>query len=213
MSLYDTLRQIVRDELTRLHTAELAIVESTHPHTDDGDDDNYACTVRMRDSGLVLARVPVATPRIGAVSIPRPGESVLVQFLGGALDAPVITGCLYDDEHRPPPNADERAVLHAPPTAGESEAIHFELDSSEGRSMMFRLGAALEVKLADDDPVVEVGVDDGKATIRIDRDGKVAISSQTKIELRGGDLSLSGNEIEITASGTLTLKGATVNIN
>ena len=67
-TLFDTIRRIVREEMASLPTAELGIVEALHPHASASDLDNYACTVRLRDSGLVLARVPVATPRIGAVA-------------------------------------------------------------------------------------------------------------------------------------------------
>ena len=87
VALLDTIRRIVRDEVARVRTAEIGIVQEQHPHASDSDLDNFACTVRLRDSGIVLRRVPVATQRIGLASIPAVGEMVLVQFIGGNLHA------------------------------------------------------------------------------------------------------------------------------
>ena len=70
LTLYETVQRIVQEELGRVRTAELALVQEQHPHAEDSDKDNYACTVRLRDSGIVLEQVPVATSRIGCVSIP-----------------------------------------------------------------------------------------------------------------------------------------------
>lgn len=84
-TLYETIQKIVQTELKRQQSAELATVQESHPHSSDGDSDNYACTVVMRNTGLVLSHVPVATAKVGHVSIPLPGELVLVQFIGGGL--------------------------------------------------------------------------------------------------------------------------------
>src|SRR5690606_17769813 len=77
------IRRIVRQEMLALHLAELGVVQEAHPHADKGDDNNHACTVRLRDTGLVLPRVPVAVGRKGLASIPDVGDLVLVQFIGG----------------------------------------------------------------------------------------------------------------------------------
>ena len=114
LTLYDTIRRIVAEELAQLRTAELGIVEEQHPHASDSDTDNYACTVRLRDSDIVLPHVPLATQRLGTVAIPAVGELVLVQFLGGDINAPVITGRLYDEVTRPPVNEAGAASCRAP---------------------------------------------------------------------------------------------------
>lgn len=203
-SLLDTLRKIVREELAALRTAELAVVQETHPHADDGDSDNYACTVALRDSGIVLKRVPVTTPRAGVASIPDVGHLVLVQFLGGDVNAPVIVGSLYNDEDRPPANAEGQAVLHLPLGAADGDAVHFELASADARRVLLRVGAALTLTLQDDDPVVSLDVG-GKALVQIDSDGALTIESS-------GDMALKGVGVSIEAQGNLELKGAQVNV-
>jgi uncharacterized protein involved in type VI secretion and phage assembly len=204
-SLLETIQGIVHDEIGRLRTAEVAVVQDQHAHTSDGDSDNYACTVVLRDSQLVLERVPVATGRIGSVSIPAVGDMVLVQFLGGDLNAPVITGRLYNDEDRPPINDDGQTIVHLPLGSSGSDAVHLELHSGDSREIIVQLGSGLTLHLRDDDPGVELDVN-GHATVKIAQDGAVTVDSQ-------GDVSLKGNQVSIEAQGTLSLKGATVNIN
>ena len=200
-TLFDSIKRIVEDELRSIRTAELGIVQEQHP----SDPGNYACTVVLRDSQLVLREVPVATPRIGSVAIPAVGELVLVQFVGGDINAPVIVGRLYNDEDRPPENEDGRAVLHLPLGAADDEAVHVELRSGEARELTLAFGKGLTLSLRDDDPVVEIDAD-GKAAVTIARGGTVSIESSGKLELKA-------SEITIEAQGKLTLKGATVNIN
>jgi uncharacterized protein involved in type VI secretion and phage assembly len=212
-SLFDTIRRIVREEMGQVRTAELAVVQEQHPHADDGDMDNFACTVALRDSGIVLKQVPVATPRIGTASIPAVGELVLVQFVGGNINAPVITGRLYNDEDRPPANDDQQAVMHLPLGAGDSDAVHMELHSGDTRQLLFNLGDALELTAQDDDPVIELSVDGGKATLKIDRDGAVTVESQGNIQMKGSEVKIEGQTIAVEAQSELNLKGGVVNIN
>jgi phage baseplate assembly protein gpV len=206
LTLYETVQRIVQEELGRVRTAELAIVQEQHPHADDSDKDNYACTVRLRDSGIVLEQVPVATSRIGCVSIPAVNELVLIQFVGGDINAPIITGRLYNDEDRPPVNDDGQAIKHLPLGAEDADAVHIELHSGDTRELVFKLGSGIEVNVRDDDPVVELKVDGGKLTLQVDRDGAVALESKGNVELKG-------SEISIEAQSQLNLKGSTVNIN
>lgn len=213
LTLYETIRRIVQEELRQVRTAELAIVQEQHPHASDSDSDNYACTVQLRDSGIVLRQVPVATQRIGSVSIPAVGELVLVQFVGGDINAPIITGRLYNDEDRPPVNDDGQAILHLPLGAGDSDAVHVELHSGDTRELVVTLGGGISITIRDDDPVVELTVDGGSATLTIDRDGAVTLESQGDIALKGGNVSVEGNEVTITAQGKLTLKGQMINLN
>ena len=205
LTLFDSIQQLVREEVGRIRTAELATVQKQHSHSSSGDSDNYACTVVLRDSGIVLARVPVATERIGSASIPAVGELVLVQFLNGDINAPVIVGRLYNDADRPPPNDDGQAILHLPLGASDDQAVHVELHS-DTRKAIVKLGSALALTVQDDDPVVKVDVA-GQATLKIGKDGSIAIESSTDISIKGS------SNVTLEAAGQLTLKGATVNIN
>ena len=205
-TLYETIQKIVQDELKQVKTAQLAIVEAQHPHADESDSDNYACTIALRDSGIVLKNVPVATSKIGTASIPGVGDMVMVQFIGGDINAPIITGCLYNDEARPPLNDDSQIIMHHPQGAEDSDATRIEIFSGPEKKMVIKLGDALELNLADDDPVVEIKVDGGKGNLTIARDGAVMVQSDGKIEIKG-------NEIIIEAQAGLKLKGQTIDLN
>jgi uncharacterized protein involved in type VI secretion and phage assembly len=118
----------------------------------------------------VLSRVPVATGRIGSASIPAVGELVLVQFLNGDVNSPVIVGRLYNDEDRPPPNDDGQAILHVPLGASDDQAVHIEVHS-DTRKVVVKLGSGLDLTVQDDDPVVKLDVGDN-ASITVGKDGR-----------------------------------------
>jgi len=210
-NFFDDLRRLVREEMARLHLAELAIVEEQHPHASAGDDDNYACSVRLRETGLVLKRVPVATARVGLAAIPQVGDLVLIQYLGGDINAPVITGSLYNNQDRPPLNEDGQAVVSLP--ADSEDGVRLEVNSASATSLRLTIASALAVDLQDDDPVVRIDVGDGSAELTIDSDGTVTIKSGRGLKLEGGEIEIKGTTITAEADGELTLKGAVINLN
>jgi len=207
--LYSTIREIIQDELRQIRTAELGVVQDIHPHAEESDSDNYACTVMLRNSGIVLPRVPVATQRIGTAAIPNLNDLVLVQFIDGDINAPVITGRFYNDQDRPPPNDKDRLIARFPPD-GDME---FMADGGDAREFSLTIGDALKIRCRDDDPVLTIQVQGGKATIQVDSDGTVTIESGTSINFKGGDVKIAGTSIALEADGEMKIKGAIVNIN
>jgi phage baseplate assembly protein gpV len=206
-NLLETLRQIVQQEMRSQRVCELATVKEQFPHAEEGDKDNHAVTVVLRDSGIELKKVPVATSRKGVASIPDVGDLVLVQFVGGDINAPIVVGSLYNDEDRPPPNASGQYMLRLPAAEDESGSVQLLIDSEQQRSLTLTVGGGVKVTLIDDDPPVKIDVADGSAVIEIARDGTVKFKSNNNIEIKAAA------DIKIEASGQLTLKGATVNIN
>lgn len=202
--LYDSIRLILQEELRHRHFAELAVVQEQHPHASGSDSENYSCTVTLRDSGIVLKRVPVMVNRKGAASIPDIGDLVLLQFLNGDLNAPVIVGSLYNDEDRPPANDSGQAVFNLPLAGGGLELL---VDTQNAASVQLKLGGSLTLTLADDDPVITIDVGGGNTTLEIARSGQLSLSGGTAVEIK------SGADMTIEAGGQLNLKGAVVNIN
>ncbi len=200
--LYDTLRKLIRQEMASQRTAELATVQEVYP----ADPDNYSCDLALRDSQLVLKKVPLLTPRKGFASVPDVGDLVLVQFVGGDLNRPVIIGTLYNDEDRPPKNAAGQVVFNLPAQDDPDSALHLELNETGPMSLKLNIGGALELTLQDDDPVVTLGVG-GNAALSIDRSGAVTLKSNGTLSLKG-----SAN-VDIEAAGELNLKGAIINLN
>lgn len=212
--LLPELRRLIREEVQALRSAELAVVQAQHPHASDGDSDNYAVTVRLRDTGIVLGKVPVATSRLGSVAIPPAGALVLVQFIGGDVNAPVITGTFYNDEDRPPVSADGQVIWNLPADATPGDALRLEVSSADKKSIVLKLASAVTVELKDDDPAVNIDVG-GNAQVKIDSDGTVTITSAQSLAMKASsDLKLEAQgNIELKAGGTMTIKGSVINLN
>ena len=206
LSLYDTIRKIVQEELKQLRSVELALIQEIHTHAGESDTDNYACTVVLRDSGIVLNKVAVATQKIGFASIPAIGELVMVQFIGGDINAPIITGRLYNDEERAPLNDQDQMIMELPLGAGDGEGVRMEVNSGDEKKIILEVGSGLKLTLLDDDPVVDIEIDGGAGQVTIGRDGALQINS-------GGDIDIEGSGINITAQGELNLKGSKINLN
>ncbi len=152
----------------------------------------------------MLGHVPVATGLIGGASIPAVGELVLVQFVNGDINHPVIVGRLYDDQNRPPENDAGQAILNLPL---DGSAIHVELHGESTAKVVVKLASALSVTVQDDDPVISVDV--GGNASADDRQGRRRLDQEPdRPQDRGRQ-----QHRRSRRQGQLTLKGATVNIN
>ena len=217
MSVISLIQKIVRAELRRLHVGDLGVVTSVFPHSDNGDRDNYECNVLLKNSGLELRKVPVATPTIGGAAIPNVEDLVLVSFVGGDSNQPIIVGRLYNDQQRPPVNQPNEIVYHLPLDADDEAALRLAVrsggDHDPKRQVEVQMGSKLTVRLTDGDPLVNLETENVK--IQVAANGDVKIESQSKVEIKasaGLDLKSDGN-LNIEAGGAMKLKGATIDLN
>ena len=149
LTLFESIQRIVQDELRQRPHGGAGDRPGAAPARRRSDTDNYACTVRPARLRIVLSQVPVATvAHRRRQRSRRVGELVLVQFVGGDVNAPIIVGRLYNDEDRPPENEDGQAVLHLPLGAADDDAVHIELQSGDTRELVVKLGNGLEVDRA-----------------------------------------------------------------
>ena len=208
LTLFESIQRIVREELRQVRTPELAVVAGAAPARERLRHRQLRVHGRAARLGASsCSEVPVATGRIGAASIPAVGELVLVQFVGGDINAPVIVGRLYNDEDRPPANEDGKAVLHLPLGAADCDAVHVELRAATSATIVLKLGSGLELTL----PGRRPGREDRRRRRHghaADRQGRRASSPEQRQRS-----SSRATEITVEAQGQLTLKGATVNIN
>ncbi|OYT29014.1 MAG: hypothetical protein B6U95_02990 [Thermofilum sp. ex4484_82] len=181
---------IVREEIRKLKILDIGTVTSVFPHSSSGDKDNYECNVKLRDYDLELRRVPVATQLIGLSYIPSVGDLVLVVYVDGNINAPVIIGRLYNDKQRPPLSKEEEIVFEPNYSRSTRRRIHFKLPS----------GIAFTVE----DEVITLKTE--KYKVKIKNNGEISIETNGKISIS------SKNDVEIVSSRKLRLEAANVEI-
>jgi type VI secretion system secreted protein VgrG len=97
-------------------------------------DEKSSCWVRVSQ--------PWAGKNWGAINIPRIGQEVIVEFLEGDPDRPIITGRVYNDDQMPPytlPDNMTRSTLMSRSTKGGGSANYNELrfEDKKGSEQIF----------------------------------------------------------------------------
>ena len=220
--MIQTIQQIARHEVAQHAAPCLAVVQEVHTTGPD-----YACTVQLRDSGVVLPKVPIAVQFIGFASIPREHDLVLVAFAGGDLHAPVVIGRLYNEEVAPPENAPGELVSILPgDETVETKRIELRVATDGNRSLTLSLaGDSVSIELTVDDggihfktqdvslELTQSGASDGKAELKVG-DAKVTLEQAGDISVETkGKLSLKATDVEIKADASVRITGSTVELN
>jgi phage baseplate assembly protein gpV len=176
--IIDILRAIVRDELAAFKLGDVGVVTSVFPHAE-GDTYNHECNVKLRESELELRKVPIATPHVGMVSAPRVGDLVILSYLGGDANRPVVLGRMYSDEANPPEHGENELIIAAP-FGGDTRVC---IDAEES-----------------------VVISAGANVITIKKDGDIAAHSEGELTLDvTGNVALTCADCTIDASGAIEL--------
>jgi uncharacterized protein involved in type VI secretion and phage assembly len=212
-SIVGVMKKVAEQEAQRIHTTELGVVTAVFPHADKGDKDNYQCSVKLKNkkqpdgSDFELRKVPVATPYLGLAAIPNVGDLVLVSFIGGDINAPVIMGRLYNDEDRPPANKAKEFLLQHDIQEGGS----IKLDE-EGKIIITSKDTKNVFTLENE----KISVVNEKFSLVIDISGeKISILSDKDLEMsaKNGKFSVSANEVEIKSQKDIKVEsGAALNL-
>jgi uncharacterized protein involved in type VI secretion and phage assembly len=226
-NIVEIIRNIAQMEVRKLHTTELGIVTSVFPHTTDTDKDNYECNVRLKDKGVELRKVPVATQQIGFVNILHTGDLVLVCFINGDINSPVIVGRMYNEEDRPPISKQEE-IVYKPPYTKDTNlrrlniVLPEETVNIEFHDDMISVLVGKSSFKANEDGDIEIKSEGVQKKISIISEGDISIEAQnisiksqmeTKIESGTGIEVKSDALANFQSSGPMTIKGAIVNIN
>jgi phage baseplate assembly protein gpV len=209
--LFETLRKLIRHELRQHRFAEMGVVQAVYP----SDPGNHDADVVLHATDLVLRHVPLLTPRKGIASLPDVGDLVLVQFLNGDVNRPVVVGTLYNGDDRPPEHAEGQWVLQLPsgPDAAE-DGVRIEVRQQDPAGLTVSVkGDKFRLEVQDDDPVAKLTV--AGTTVTVDGGGGVKVDGGADVEVKAGaNLKIeAGGNADIKAGGVLTLKGSVVNIN
>lgn len=181
-------------------------------------DDSGLARVRVRlswqpegeESFWARIAVPMAGNNMGSYFLPEIGDEVLVGFERGDLSHPYIIGALWNGQLLPPETNDD----------GKNDRRLIR--SRSGHELRFDDGnpPTVELKLEDgkhlllDDKGVKVEDDQGNSITIEAGSGTMTIESKSQLKLKSQSISIeAGAAMEIKATGTLTLKGAMVQIN
>jgi phage baseplate assembly protein gpV len=216
-ALYDSIARIARHEARAQSSAGIGVVTEVHPAGAALKD--HAATVTMRDTGLVLPRVPVAVGVLGFAAIPDVDDVVVIVFMDGDVNAPVIVGRLYDPDREPPKHAEGQLVLALPP--GQATPDLELIVDGKAPSVSLTLPGDVKISIEEGKVSIVVGamsvevtgsgggraeIAAGGSKLTLKKDGDVVLTS-------AGKLKLEGTEVEISGSSKVKVSGAQVEIN
>lgn len=199
-SAVGAIKKIAEEEVKKQRGLELAEVTSIYPHSNGSDNDNYECDVKIKNGGNELRKVPVVTSHIGFAHVPNIGDLVLIGYIGGSVNSPVIMGSLYNDDQRPPVN-DAGEIVYESPDPGNSSP----------RRLYIKFPSGIALTITDD----EIKAEAGGTTLHVKLDGDIEITSNAKLTITAqgetkitskDDMSFSANNIKMESQGSLELK-------
>jgi len=159
-------------------------------------DDTSSCWIRVAQSW--------AGPGFGAQFIPRVGMEVLVSYLGGDPDRPIVVGALPDATHPPAfplPANKTRSGWRSRSTPNSSKAGHNEIsfeDSAGGERVIVAAHRDLDISTHND----------FNATVANDHNVQVAGASNLVVQ-GGQSTTVSGHgSTSYGAGGSLTVRGS-----
>ena len=202
----EVMSEVARRELAAHRSLALGVV--TEARTNDGGSGEHHldCDVRLHGSGLTLRRVPVAVTRPGLSAVPRVGDVVVLGFLEGDVNGPILLGTLHGADTPSPDAKPDEVVYEVPDPGGDVRRLELKLPN----------GNLLTVK--DDTLTVDMGgtkvvVESGGA-ITLESSSDVTITAQGNLELEAQQAVTikAGTNATVEASASATLKGSMTSI-
>lgn len=159
-------------------------------------DENSSCWVRVSHS--------TAGKSWGAVQIPRIGQEVIVDFLEGDPDHPIITGRVYNNDNMPPyelPGAGMVSGMKSNSTPGGGGYNEMSMDDTKGKENITIHGQKDWAIAIENSKSQTIGNDDS-LSVGNNRDKSVTMN-QTETVGANKTISVGGNHSE-TISGAMT---------
>ena len=174
-------------------------------------DENSSCWIRVSH--------PWAGKGWGSVSTPRVGQEVIIDFLEGDPDQPIITGRVYNEENQPPFGFPAGAVISGIKSDTHKGGGYNELsmDDTAGKEKVTIHGQYdMETTVEHDKKVIvksgnrSLNVDTGTNTETIKGNASLTVQAGSRIvDVTGGSYTVDvhGGDIKGTASAAVKLTG------
>jgi type VI secretion system secreted protein VgrG len=171
-----------------------------HWDRDGASDETSSCWVRVQQGW--------AGKGWGTMFVPRIGMEVVVSFLEGDPDQPLVTGCVYNGDSMPPyplPDEQTKATIKSNSSKGGGGFNELRFEDKKGSEEIFVQAEKDCKRLVKHDDTLDVG---NNQTVTIKGDQKVTVSktivveATTSIELKVGSSSIKIEPAKITLKST-----------
>ena len=216
-ALFSSISRIARHEASARPIASVGKVTGIHPN--EAAPADHAVSVQLRDSGIILNRVPIAVGAMGFAAIPAVDDLVVVVFLEGDYHSPVVVGRLYHPDQEPPKHKDGQLVLRLPSGASTPD-LECEITGDPAAVKLILPGDVL-IEIVKEKVAINVGeikaildgagggrmeLAAGSSKITMKKDGDVTVKA-------AGKLKLEGSEVEISGQAKVKVSGGVVEMN
>lgn len=176
-------------------------------------DDESSCWVRVSQ--------PVAGNGWGAFALPRVGQEVVVSFVDGDPDRPLVTGTVYNGLNKPPyelPDDKTKTVLRTRSTPGGSAGNELTFEDKSGQEEILLHGEKDLIVTVNNDSDATIDNDlrllvcndaestvENNCTLSVGGDSKRTVSKSETVEVKG-DESVSAKTITLEGKSKIVLK-------
>jgi type VI secretion system secreted protein VgrG len=170
-------------------------------------DENSSCWVRVAQGW--------AGKGWGAMSVPRIGMEVVVSFLEGDPDRPLVTGCVYNSDAMPPytlPDEQTKSTVKSNSSKGGEGFNELRFEDKKGSEEVFVHAERDFNRVVKNNDTLKVGfetADKGDQTIGIKNDQAVDIGNNQSVKIKVDQkLEVGGNQ-EVAIDGSQKIKVGT----
>ena len=217
--IVELIRRVVLEELARNRGSLLGVVTTVYPHEAEDDENNYEANVRLKHEDLELRRVPIAIGHVGVAALPRAGDLVLVQFLNGDSNQPLVTGRFYHADERPPLHKEDEILFEQRVSDDTLNHLRFASDgsiflqrdvtkpedNSEAKASIKVDGSSGDIEIKAADSIVILMKNDGE--IQVTADDKPIKIKTSKMTVTG-DVDINGDlKVANDSGNTTTISG------
>ena len=162
----------------------------------------------------------------GAMFIPRIGQEVIVDFLEGDPDRPIITGRVYHAQNVPPyglPAEKTKSTIKSNSTPGGGGSNELRFEDKKGQEQVYIHAEKDQDQVIENDHTIKIGndqtrtIEHNRTTTIVDGDDTFTIKKGDQVlTLKSGDqtVSVTGKiAIDATSSITLTCGASTIKLD